>query len=232
MSVLPWSLSCTFIFLCWRCSSGTNLAACGLSALHRSLLRHQNPWPRIKACTTGFSLPGWYGAWPSESMETRSRFSFSRASLSPVYSVPSRRIRRFFGYRHFPEPLLSLWCCCNTHARRLHGNTSHWTDVLVPGKALRVGLGIAGHVAGVDCAGCIHRVAGCWVPAVPAEQGNGAATHLRLSSCGGGGCHLFGEGGGAPPAIGQWRRELTLSFPAGAHTASGAEYRTPRDIAS
>src|SRR5882724_2166703 len=111
MSLLPWSLCCTSIFWFSRCSSGTNLAACGLSALHRSLLRHQNRWPRIRVCTTAFSLPGWYGALPSGPVETRSRFSFSCALLSPVYSVLSRRTRRFSGYKRFPGPLCWLWCC-------------------------------------------------------------------------------------------------------------------------
>jgi uncharacterized membrane protein len=34
MPPLRWSLFCTFIFSFWRCSSGTNLVACELSALH------------------------------------------------------------------------------------------------------------------------------------------------------------------------------------------------------
>src|SRR2546426_7235863 len=110
MSLLPWSLFCMFIFSFWRCSSGTNLVACGLSAFRPTLLRHQKPWPRIKACTTAFSVQDWYGVLSSVSAETQSRFSFSPASLSPVYSVLSRRIRRSFGYRQSPVPLPWPWC--------------------------------------------------------------------------------------------------------------------------
>src|SRR5467141_2225130 len=110
MSPLPWSLFCMFIFSFWRCSSGINLAACELSALHRSLLRHQKPWPRIKACTTAFSLQDWYGALLSVPAETQSRFSFLHALLSPAYSVLSRRTGRSFGCKQFPVPWPWPWC--------------------------------------------------------------------------------------------------------------------------
>src|SRR5438094_5332206 len=111
MSLLPWSPFSTFIFSFWRCSSGTNLAACELSALPLSLLRHQRPWPQIKACTTAFSPQDWYGALPSVSPETRSRFSFSPALLSPVYLARSRRTGKSFGCRESPVPLPWPWCC-------------------------------------------------------------------------------------------------------------------------
>src|SRR6267378_6953950 len=110
MSLLPWSLSCMFIFWFWRCSSGTSLAACELSALPPSLLRHPKPWPRIRACTTAFSLQDWYGVLPSAPAEIQSRFSFSPALLSPVYSVLSQPIGRSFGYRQFPVSLPWPWC--------------------------------------------------------------------------------------------------------------------------
>src|SRR5882762_7277989 len=110
MSLLPWSLSCIFIFWFWRCSSGTSLAACELSALPPSLLRHPKPWPRIKAFTTAFSLQDWYGALPSVPAETQSRFSFSLALLSPVYLALSRRTGRSFGYKQFPVPWPWPWC--------------------------------------------------------------------------------------------------------------------------
>src|SRR5882762_8379404 len=110
MSLLPWSLSCIFIFWFWRCSSGTSLAACELSALPPSLLRHPKPWPRIKAFTTAFSLQDWYGALPSVPAETQSRFSFSLALLSPVYLALSRRTGRSFGCKQFPVPLPWPWC--------------------------------------------------------------------------------------------------------------------------
>src|SRR6266850_1228006 len=117
MSLLPWSLFCMFIFSFWRCSSGTSLAACELSALPPSLLRHPKPWPRIKACITAFSLQDCYGVLPWVPAETRSRFSFSPALLSPVYSVLSRRTGRSFGYRQFPVPLLWRWCCFHEGAK-------------------------------------------------------------------------------------------------------------------
>src|SRR3989442_766480 len=111
MSLLPWSLSCMFIFSFWRCSSGTNLAACGLSALHRSLLRHQKPWPQIRVCTTAFLPQDWYGVLPSVPVETQSRFSFSHALLSRVYLALSRRTGRSSGCKQFPVPLPWPWCC-------------------------------------------------------------------------------------------------------------------------
>src|SRR6267143_4876332 len=110
MSLLPWSLCCMFISSFWRCSSGTSLVPCELSALRPSLLRHQKPSPRIKACTTAFSLQDWYGVLPSVPAETQSRFSFSLALLSPVYLALSRRTGRSFGCKQFPVPLPWLWC--------------------------------------------------------------------------------------------------------------------------
>src|SRR5882672_9471956 len=110
MSLLPWSLFCMFIFSFWRCSSGTSLAACELSALPPSLLRHPKPWPRIKAYTTAFSLQDCYGALPSVPTETQSRSSFLHALLSPVYSARSRRTGRSFGCRQLPAPSPWRWC--------------------------------------------------------------------------------------------------------------------------
>src|SRR6267143_3664758 len=111
MSLLPSSLFCMFIFSFWRCSSGTSLAACELSGLPPSLLRHPKPWPRIRACTTAFSLQDWYGVLPSAPAEIQSRFSFSPALLSPVYSVLSRLTGRSFGCKQSRVPLPWPWCC-------------------------------------------------------------------------------------------------------------------------
>jgi len=144
---------------------------------NRSLLRHQNPWPRIKACTTGF-LAARAGMGPGPRCQWRRDQDFlsvvhnSRRCIRCCHGESEDSLGTSTSRSHCGSPLVLF---STPHARRppwkhLALDRRNW----FPAKRYGWGWGLPGHVAGVDCGlVAFAGLLGAGFLVFPAEQGNG-----------------------------------------------------------